>query len=491
MKTENDGVHSGDLAKIVKPLPMASRISEFIVAKDITGLTKLVQGSDPAMVAESLAGLSRTERMFFFKALPGDDTADVFSYLDFDVRKDIVSSFSDQETQKIMSNLSTDDLVDFVDDLPSNLVTKVLASCSAEDRRMVNAFLKYEPDSAGALMTTEYFAFKEGLTCGEALALAKASGPKEETLWTAFVLDATRRLSGTINLDKLIFSRPDTPLVNVMDDDFVSVSVGTDQEVVARTFAKYDLAVLPVVDKEKRMLGIITFDDAMDVVEREATEDVQRSSAVAVTAKPYLRMSIWGLARSYCVWLVALLALNTFTSMVLSRIQANIIFSQILPLLIAFIPTLNGTCGNASDQTSTVVTRELALGNIRPRDYLRVMGRETRAALLTALAVSVFSFGWVLLELYGSILKTDGTLGLLAGDSIDVVYVAIAGLVSLSFVVGVVFAKWLGVTLPIAADVVHIDPATMSQPLISNILDIVAMAVFLGLSMVIILPLAP
>lgn len=471
---------------------LVMRLTSLIEKEDAVGLKELVGQSNPVIVANSLAVLTRSQRLFFFRVLPGDLTANVFSYLDFEVQQDIVASFTDQETQKVMSHLSTDDLVDFLDDLPSNLVTKVLASCTKENRALINQLLKFKPGTAGSIMTTDYFTVKEGMDCGQALVHLRETGPKGENLWTAFVLDPTRKLIGTINLDKLLFADPTTPLSNVMNEDFSFAYSNTDDEKVAKMFNEYDVSTLPVVDREGRLVGIITFDDVMDVAEREATEDIKKSSAVsAANTKPYLKSSTWEIAKSYFIWLIVLLALNTFTSMVLSRIQNQVVFSTILPLLIAFIPTLSGTCSNASDQTTTVIIRELAIGNVSPKDYRKVFSKEMRAALVTALAVALFSFGWVLVELYGHILKTSGNnLGELQSQDINTIYVAISGLISLTFVVCIMFAKWIGMSLPMLAKTIRIDPATMSQPLISNVLDMVSMAVFLGFSILIISPMA-
>ena len=259
----------------------------------------------------------------------------------------------------------------------------------------------------------------------------------------------------------------------VMTNDFVSVQVNTDQEVVLQAFRKYDVSVIPVTNGAQRMLGIITFDDAMDVANDENTEDTQITSAVLPTSTPYMKTGVFSLVKGYGVWLILLLVLNTFTSMVLSYLSA-IGPLLLIPVLTAILPTIMGTNGNASDQTATVTVRELALGNITTKNYYKALWREFRADLITASILAVFSFGWILVELYS---------GLISLSPRDLFFLSVASLVSITFFITSIIAKFLGISLPVLAKKIHLDPAVMSQPVISTILDILSIVCFFLLSL--------
>jgi magnesium transporter len=432
---------------------------------------------DPHNVAEALEQLEPEDMLFFFKAVRSDDSAQVFTYLDQDNKEKVVKAFSSADLQHIVDDMSTDNLVDFVDDLPANLVNKVLKATNPDDRSQIYAYLRFKDDSAGTLMTPEYLSVKDTDTVKDAIVKIRLQGQKMETIWEIFVTDNTRRLVGTVKLDRLLESDETDVLKSIMDDDFVSVNTDTDQEVVVRAFRKYDISVLPVTNKEQRMLGIITFDDVIDVANAENTEDIQLGAAVTPSEIPYLKTSVFRLVRNYVVWIIVLLALNTFTSMTVSYLDQPL---AVIPLLTAFLPTVMGTAGNASDQTATVIVRELALGNVSPKTYFKTAWKEFKASAITALILSVVSFGWILVELYSGMVRlTDTDKSVLADPNLyngntNLLFLSIASLVALSFLVVTVIAKWLGVSLPMLAKLCHLDPAVMSQPLISNILDVIS-----------------
>ncbi len=459
---------------------ISSETMHAIIANRNTSiLNYTVSSYDPVNIAKALEELDSEDLLFFFKSVHSDESAEVFAYLEQETKEKVVAAFSSKELVDLVDGMSTDDLVDFVDELPANLVSKVLKATSPADRARVSAYLNFKDDTAGTLMTPEYLQVKYSDTVADALKKIRETGKDMETIWEVFVVDNTRTLVGTITLDVLLENDEDEILENIMKNDFVSVTLNTDQEVVLKAFRKYDVSVIPVTSSSMRMLGIITFDDAMDVSEEETTEDVQISSAVLPSDEPYLKMHVFKLVRSYAVWLVILLILNTFTSMAMSYLSAPL---AVIPILTAFLPTIMGTNGNASDQTATITVRELALGNISTKNYFKVAFRELRASMLTALMLAVFAFGWMLVEMYSGMVALTNTdnsiLKDFYGGDVNLFYLSIAALVSFTFFVTITFAKMLGVSLPVLAKKIHLDPAVMSQPIISTILDIFSIVIY-------------
>ncbi|MFA6829665.1 MAG: magnesium transporter [Bacilli bacterium] len=447
-------------------------------------LNTMVNDYDPHNVSQALERLDPEDMLFFFKAVKTDLSAEVFTLLDQDNKERVVEAFSSEEFQAIVDEMQTDDLVDFVDELPANLVNKVLKNTPKDDKDRINAYLKFKDDSAGTIMTPEYLSVKDTSTVKEAISKIREVGKGLETIWAIFVVDSTRRLVGTVRLDNLLESDDNDIMKSVMSDDFVSVSSSTDQEAVIKAFRKYDISVLPVTNEEDRMLGIITFDDVIDVANTENTEDIQLSAGVIPSETPYLKKSIGQMIKSYAIWLVALLFLDTFICMTLSYLEAPL---AMIPLLIAFLTAVMGTNSNAADQTTTVIIREIALGNVSKKNYWTVIWKETKSALITGGILAIFSFGWTMLELKTGIVSLVGNDELVVsqffGGNADLFYLTVSGVISLSFMVVIVIAKLLGVNIPLLARALHIDPAVMSQPMISTILDIVSIVIYLGISM--------
>ena len=467
---------------------MTSEELEAIIKKHSSAdLREAVSESDPHNIADALSQLSDEALLFFFKVVPSDDSAEVFTYLSQENKERAVKAFSSEDLQKIVSEMSTDNVVDFVDELPSNLVSKVLKNADAEDRKRIDTYLHFKDDSAGTLMTPEYLSVKDDATVKSTINKIREVGKDLETIWSIFVVDNTRRLVGYLNLDQLLEADEHDVVKSIMDPTTRAIKVDTDEEVVIKTFRKYDISTLPVTDNNGRMVGIITFDDVMDVVEEENTEDIQISAAVVPSDEPYLKTSVLKLVKSYAPWILFLLILNTFTSMVLSYLNAPL---AVIPLLTAFLPAVMGTNGNASDQTCTVITRELALGNIDTKTYWRTAFKEFKASLVTSSIVAVFSFAWVLIELYSGIISlTDVDINVINttyGDNRNLLFVSVAAVVAFTFFIAIVIAKFLGVSLPMLAKKLHIDPAVMSQPLISNILDIISICIYFLLAIILI-----
>ncbi len=451
-------------------------------------LIETVEECDPHTVAIALSQLDPKDIALFFKLVPSDDSADVFSLMEQEDQERLIEAFSSSEINEMIENMSLDNVVDMVDELPANLTNKLLASAKDEEyKKTLHQYLNFKDDSAGTLMTPEYLSFKETDTVSKAIKDIKRRGRDMETIWQIFVTDSRRTLVGSVTLDKLLEADPTDILKSVMEPNASKVEVDTDQEEVAKAFRKYDVAVLPVTNAQNRMVGIITFDDIIDVVYEENEEDIQLSAKVLPTETPYMKRSIWQMVRSSAVWLIILMILNTFTSMTLSYLEEPLYF---LPVLTSFLTAVMATNGNASDQTCTVIVRELALGNITPGMYWKVVWKELKASFITALILSVFSFGWILLELYtGMITVGETDMAVISsnyGGNTTALYLSVAGLIGLTFFLCIMIAKWLGASLPFLAKLVHLDPAVMSQPIVSTILDIVSICVYVLMSMLII-----
>ena len=483
---EVDSKIKGAVKNLLKPEFLKAVIDN----KNTAVLNATVKSYDPHNVANALEELSDEEIVFFFRAVVPDISAEIFTLIDQKHKNRVVQAFSSKELQDLVDEMQTDNLVDFVDELPANLVTKVLRAASPGSRSQINVYLKFKDDTAGTLMTPEYLSVRDTATVKEAIEKIRRFGKDMETVWEIFIIDATRRLVGTLTLDKLLEADSSDILRSIMKDDFVSVSSDTDQEIVVKAFRQYDISVLPVTNKEQRMLGIITFDDVIDIANAEDTEDIQLTSQVIPTDRPYLDRSIFQVVKSYAIWLLILVFLDTFISMTLSYLQKPL---NVVPLLIAFLPAIMGTNSNSADQTCTVIIREIALGNVTPKNYWKVVKKEVTSALITGLILAVFSFGWTMLELNTKLVTLGGENNLnqqmidrFYGGNTQLFFAAIATVLSLTLIIVIIIAKWLGVTIPLLAKRFKLDPAVMSGPLLSTILDIVSIIVYLLVSVTVV-----
>jgi len=439
-----------------------------IDSKNISELKNFVENQKPVDIAYLINDMkSEKNIVFFFKTLPSDITAEIFSYLDSDQQEKIVKAFTNKEVQEIIKEMAIDDIVDFVEELPSNLVEKVIKATSPDDRKLVNALLNYKEDTAGSIMTPEYVTLKSDSTAEEAIRRIRSIGKSAETISTLFIIDRTRKLIGVLYLSDLIFADEKERIENIMNDDFLSVYSETDQEDVAKLIKKYDINVVPVVDKEHRILGIITIDDIIDVIESENTEDISKLAGVAPIETNYVRTSPWIIAKGRIPWLMILLISGTFTGLILSSFESAL---AVLPVLVAFIPVMMGTSGNAGSQTNTVINRAMSLNQVTTHDYALVLWKEFRVALITGAIVATTNFFWVWFELVVGIISytQNGNLSL----------TMISFLVSLTMFIMIVIAKCIGCSLPILAKKIHLDPATVSGPAMSTLLDITTLMIY-------------
>lgn len=413
-------------------------------------------------IAEFLEELDKDAMIKVFRILPKDISADVFSYPDSDYQEDIVVSITDAEVGKLIDDLFLDDVVDFLEEVPANVVTRVLRSTNPEMRKMINTFLSYPENSAGSIMTNEMVELHDRLTVAQAIDHIRLTGIDKETIYTCYCIDNSRHLMGTVDLSDLIFNDRSALIRDIMDDDRQLISVNTldDQEKVADVAKHYDLLAVPVVDNENRLVGMVTIDDIMDIIEDEATEDFEKMAALLPSDEEYLKTPVHILVRNRIGWLLVLMISATLTGSIIQSFEDML---AVVTGLTASIPILTGTGGNAGNQSSTIAIRSLALGEIEPKDTFKVLFKEMRVALVCGLILGAANF--IRMVLIG------GT------GSFDIYMV-----VSVSMFFAVVMAKMVGCTLPILAKKVNIDPAVIAGPVISTLVDSLSLLIYFGLA---------
>lgn len=397
-----------------------------------------------------------------FRLLPKDQAAEVLVELSAERQEKLIAAFSDRELKPILDELFVDDMADLVEEMPAGVVKKILKVADAETRAEINQLLKYPKDSAGSIMTTEFVDLKKDLTVREAFQRIRETGPDKETVYTCYVIDPSRRLLGVVTVKELLFADQESTIESVMETNVVSVRTDEDKEEVAHTFDKYDFLALPVTDHEGRLVGIVTVDDAMDVLQEENTEDFEKMAAINPSEKGYFETSVFAHAKNRILWLLVLMVSATLTGMILNHYEAAFVS---VPILVAMIPMLMDTGGNCGSQSSTMVIRGLALGEMRPKMFFRVWLREIRIAAIVGAALAVVNFGRVYLFYF---------------SNPNVLKVAIVTSVTLVFVV--LLAKTLGTLLPMLAKVVHLDPAIMAAPLITTTVDACSVLLFFAIA---------
>lgn len=419
------------------------------IAKD---QLKKMQAVDIADIINEMNGKNS---LLTFRLLSKEVAAETFSYLSRDKQAELSILINENELKDIIEDLHFDDMIDYLEEMPANIVKKILKNTSDVERKLINQFLNYPNNSAGSIMTIEYVDLKAGMTVGEALKHVRKTAPDKETIYTCYVIDSTRILEGIISLKSLVLADPQKKVKDVMKTNFISVNTYSDQEKVAALFKKYDLLSVPVVDQENRLVGIITIDDIVDVIDEENTEDFHKMAAIQPSDELYLAASIFSLARKRIQWLLILMVSATISGYIIRKYEAVL---QSMVVLAAFMPMLMDTGGNAGSQSSTLVIRGLALGEIKLKDFLKVIWKEIRVSLLVGTALGLINF---LRILY------------IESSSIQV-----ALTVSITLVVTIVVAKVLGGILPLIAKSLKIDPAIMASPLITTIVDAAALITY-------------
>lgn len=404
------------------------------------------------------------KRPVLFRLLPKELAADVFVELEDDVKEQLIKSFSDSELAAVIDELYVDDAADLAEEMPANVVKRILRHASPDMRKMINEILRYPDDSAGSIMNTEYISLRATMSVEHAISHIRKTGFDKETVNTLYVTDKERRLIGVVSIRDLLFSDGTQVIEDVMDTHgIISVNTLDDKENVALSFEKYDLTELPVTDKEERLVGIVTVDDAIDVLQEEATEDIEKMAAITPSDKPYLKTTACETFAKRIPWLLLLMISATFTGIIISQFESSL---GALPILTAFIPMLMDTGGNSGSQASVTVIRGISLGDIEFRDTLRVVFKELRVALMCGLVLALASFAKVFL-IDKLIMGKDITL-------------MIALVVSLTLLVTVVIAKLVGCFLPLIAKKVGFDPAVMASPFITTIVDAFSLLIYFG-----------
>jgi len=439
------------------------QLEELLDRHDMKELQRRMEELNEFDVAEFLSRIDDNRMPMVFRLLSKETAADVFANFEAPEQERIINSITDSELAGIMEELYVDDAVDIVGELPANVVKRVMRAATPQTRNLINQYLRYPENSAGSIMTAEFVDLKKYMSVKESIARIRRIGEDKETIYVCFVIAADRRLEGIVTVKDLLLASDDTIIEDLMETNVVFASTTEDQESVSAKFADYDLMALPVVDNERRLVGIVTVDDVMDVMEQEATEDMEKLAGMLPSDKPYSRTGIVEIWKNRIPWLMFLMLSATFTSMILTSFEDML---AVQAGLVAFIPMLMGTGGNSGAQASTAVIRALSLGDIEPRDALSVVWRELRVAFLCGVALAAVNFVKMLL-LDGMLLHNDA------------VTVPVAATVSMSIVFIVLFAKSVGSMLPILAEKLGVDPAVMANPLISTVTDAVSLLIYI------------
>jgi magnesium transporter len=449
-------------------------LEHLIDEKSFNIIREGVADVEPADIAVMIEELPPEKAVILFRILPKDMEAEVFANLEPDTQQSLIERFSAKEIREVIEELFLDDAVDFIEEMPATVAKKVLALATDETREQINRLLKYPEDSAGSIMTVEYVHLKRSLTVTEAFAKIRKIGPDKETIYTCYVTDAQRRIEGVITVKTLLLAEPEQILADIMDTNLILAHTDDEREKVVQLFEKYDFLSIPVVDSERRIVGIITIDDIIDVVREEATEDMQKMAAMTPSDRPYLKTSVPRLGMNRITWLVVLMITAMITGGIIESFEEAI---GVLPLLAVFIPLLMDTGGNSGSQSATMVIRGMALGEITPADFFRIVWKEMRTGLLVGVVLSAINFAriWVTYWLIPHLSSNPAT------SANSDVY-RIGAVVSFTLLFTVVIANIIGGILPIFAKKAKIDPAVMAAPLITSIVDALALIVYFSLA---------
>lgn len=428
---------------------------ELLERRDLHALRAALLEENEVDIAEFLEELPQDKIVVVFRALPKEMAAEVFSNLEADTQQVIIQSATDQEVSAIVEELYVDDAVDMLEELPANVVKRVLKAARPDTRKLINQFLNYPDNSVGSIMTAEFTDLKQSMTVSQAIAHIRRTGENSESVYTCYVTDTGRRLEGVLTIKELLLAQDEQLIADLMETDVITAETTEDQEEAVARMMKYDFISLPVVDKEGRLVGIVTVDDVMDVMEEEATEDFEKMAAMAPSEKPYLKTSVLSLAKHRIMWLLVLMISGMITGGILGQYEAAF---AAMPLLVTFIPMLTDTGGNAGSQSSTLVIRGMAVGEIQLKDFAKVFWKELRVSMLVGVVLSAVNFVRLIITYPGNYM--------------------VALTVALALFVTVMLAKTVGGVLPMAAKLCHADPAIMAAPLITTIVDAISLVVY-------------
>lgn len=430
---------------------------KLLAQREFKAVRSILDVMNEVDIASLLSTLSDKELALAFRLIPKDKAAEVFSNMDSSMQTYLVTMFTEKELKELLDDLYMDDTVDMLEELPANLVKRILATVSASDRSMINQLLNYPEDSAGSIMTTEYVDLREEMTVGQAMAHIKKTGIHKETIYTCYITER-RKLVGIVSAKDLMTTDDDVPIKDLMETEIISVYTHADQEQVAQLFTKYDLLALPVIDQDGRMVGIVTFDDAMDVMVDEATEDITKMAAINPSEKTYFETSVLQHAKNRIPWLLILMFTSIITGTIITRYENA--FAAI-PLLVSFIPMLMDTGGNCGSQSATLIIRGIALDEIRFTDLFKVMFKEFRISLIVGAFLAVANGVRIFIQYHNP---------------------GLAVVIACSLMGTVIMAKLVGCVLPLLAKKVNLDPAIMASPLITTLVDTFSILIYFNIA---------
>lgn len=440
---------------------MLDTLLDLLEQKNFSEVKKFLSASEPEDIAILLNEVDEEKLAIIFRLLGKDISADVFAELDSDTQEKIINALSDNEIREVLNDLYLDDTADLIEEMPSNIVKRILKNIKNTDRKLINELLKYPDDSAGSIMTTEFVDLKENMTVAEAFEKIRKVGVDKETIYTCYVVTLKRKLLGAVSVKDMLFVDENTPIREIMDENVITTYTLEDKEEVAKKFSKYDEIALPVVDNEERLVGIITIDDAMDVMHDEAEEDFEIMAAVTPSEDTYFKTSIFTHAKNRFLWLLLLMISSTITGYIINEYQSAF---AVMPVLVAFIPMLMDTGGNCGSQSSTLIIRGLATDEIRIRDIFKVIWKEIRVAILVGIILAIVNGIRIVLQYHD--LKLAVTIGI-------------------TIIATVLISKILGAVLPIIAKKLKLDPAVMAAPLITTIVDCCSVLLFFQIAVAI------
>ena len=436
-------------------------LEELLESRQFNRVRDMLADMNAVDIAALLEDRSDEQTLLLFRLLPKTLAAEAFAYMEHDTQERLIGVLTDRELASVMDELNMDDAADLVDEMPANVVKRVLRMTDPADRRIINQLLLYPEDSAGSVLTTEFVDLKASMTVDEALDYIRRSGPDKETIYTCYVTDADRHLEGVLTVKELLLNSGDRRVGDLMETNVISVTTTEDQEQVAALFAKYDLIALPVVDSEGRLVGIITVDDVVDIMRKETTEDIEKMAAILPTDRPYLKTGVFETYRKRIPWLLLLMVSATFTGMIITRFETAL--SSVVALA-AFMPMLMDTGGNSGSQASVSIIRSLALGEVEFRDVLRVVWKELRVSIVCGTTLAAANFAKIML--FDNLVLKNG------------ISMSVALVVCLTILITVIIAKLVGCTLPLFAKKCGFDPAVMASPFITTIVDAVSLVVY-------------
>ena len=450
---------------------MENTLRKLLAEKKFATLREILVTMNPADIAAIFDELEEDRLPLLYRLLPKELAADTFVEMDQEAQELLIRGFSDSELKAVLDELFVDDAVDIIEEMPATVVRRILSQADPEMRKSINEILRYPESSAGSIMTTEYISLRPQMTVSEAITRIRRTGIDKETIYTCYVT-ANRTLIGVVTVkDLLLCDDDDKKISEVMIDKVISVNTHDDQEQVAQMFSKYNFMALPVVDGENRLVGIVTFDDAMDVMEEEATEDIEKMAAIIPSEKPYMSMNPFEIWKKRIPWLMLLMVSATFTGIIISHFESAL---SKLVILTAFIPMLMDTAGNSGSQASVTVIRGLSLNELEFKDILQIIWKETRVAVLCGLSLAAACFAKILLVDY-----------LILGSFAEVTMTSpflIIGVICITLAVTVLFAKIVGCSLPLFAKKLGFDPAVMASPFITTIVDALSLLVYFGVA---------